>query len=39
MPDPQSPPTEAMTTTADAALAIVASSQFGAFTREQAFQA
>ena len=39
MPEPASPPTEAMTSTADAALAVLASSQFGAFTREQVFKA
>ena len=39
MPEPASPPTEAMTSTADAALAVLASSQFGAFSREQVFQA
>jgi hypothetical protein len=39
MPHPASPPTGAIATTADAALAVVASSQFGAFTRAQAYQA
>ena len=39
MPHPASPPTRAITTTADTALAVVASSQFGAFTRAQAYQA
>jgi len=39
MPEPALPPIEAMTCTADAALAVLASSQFGAFSREQVFQA